>query len=137
MTEALINYVGEIPYRPGGAVELHPFVPCFEVTMGDEPLFKVWVQLSWEGSINAIRQLEGQGFPATAAEQLVSQALVLHGTRRLEQVVIEWLSTDTKPLNTSDVWNLTTDDVLHLLAPVRRKVCSNQQREPLRLSWRP
>lgn len=129
MPEAVINYVGEMPYRPReGAVALHPFVPCFEARIGDEPLFKVWVQLSWEGSITATRQLERQALSSEQAERTVSRALVLYGTHRLEQFVTEWLSTASKPVNPSDVWNLTTEDVPQLLALTQEKTCGYQVR---------
>ncbi|WP_433417724.1 hypothetical protein ACQP1V_00755 [Microtetraspora malaysiensis] len=128
MPEAVISYVGEMPYRPGGIEDLHPFVPCLQAKMGDELLFKVWVQLSFEGSINATRRLEGQGLPTDAANQVVSQALVRYGVGRLEQFVTEHLSAGSRPAGFSEVWRLTTEDVPQLLALVEQKTCDYQMR---------
>ncbi|MEV4455781.1 hypothetical protein [Microbispora sp. NPDC049633] len=128
MPQAVISYVGEMPYRPGGIEDLHPFVPCLQAEMGDELLFKVWVQLSFEGSINAIRQLERRGLSTDAANQVISHALVRYGVDRLEQFVTEYLSAGSGPAGSSDVWRLTTDDVPQLLALVEHKACDYQMR---------
>ncbi|MEU4835990.1 hypothetical protein [Streptosporangium sp. NPDC023615] len=129
MPEAVISYVGEMPYRPGGVVDLHPFVPCFEAKVGGEPLFKVWVQLSFEGSFNATRQLEVQGLSEAAITETISRALLLYGTRRLELLVTEWLEINSKPVNPSDVWDLTTENVQELLALIQRKTCGSQLKQ--------
>ncbi|MEU8324096.1 hypothetical protein AB0C33_37540 [Nonomuraea sp. NPDC048881] len=128
MPEAVISYVGAMPYQPGGVVDLHPFVPCLTVHVGGSLLFRVHVQLSWEGSLNGTRQLEALGFSTAEAEDQVSQALLLYGVRRLELLTKDWLSNDTKPHNVGDVWGLTTENVPELLALVHEKTCDYQVR---------
>ncbi|WP_371782132.1 hypothetical protein [Streptosporangium subroseum] len=128
MAEAVISFAGLMPYSPGSSADIHQFCPCLVVRIGDEQLFRVHIQLSWEGSVNAIRILEGGGRSTEDARELLNDALLLYGMRRLEPLVKDWLSTDTKPENGGDVWELTTDDVPHLLTLAHQKSCSYQQR---------
>ncbi|GAB1817924.1 hypothetical protein [Herbidospora sp. RD11066] len=127
MPEAVISYAGEMPLQPGGIKDLHPFVPCLEAKIGDEPLFTVWIQLSGQGGFIAGNRLEQQGFSRDEAREALDRALIRYGTHRLELLVTEWLETGAE-VNSGHVWELTAEEVPQLLELLRDKKCGYQVR---------
>ncbi len=133
MPEAVITFAGLMPYHGrSGVPDIHEFCPCLIVRVDGEQLFRVHVQLTWEGSVNATRALEGQGYSAEAARNALNDALLRYGMQRLEPLVKDWLSTSTKPQQAGDLWELTTEDVPRLLSLTQQKTCSYQVRTPPR-----
>lgn len=114
MPEAVISYRGPMPTQGPGPRDLHPFMPCFAVEIADERVFRVHTELTAQGSHFAIRRLELTG-PAPLspdqAHETLNNALQLYAVRRLEPLTMEWLSTGTRPVNPSEVWTLTSEDV--------------------------
>lgn len=77
MPQAIISYVGEMPYHDGGgSVDLFPFVPCLDARVDGELLLKVWVQLSFEGGVNARARLERDGLDERSANDSIGLALL-------------------------------------------------------------
>ncbi|MEU7916440.1 hypothetical protein [Microbispora bryophytorum] len=128
MSEAVIDYLGPMPTQGIGLHDLHPFVPCFALEIADVRVFRVHIELSARGSDFAIQRLEAAGLAPDQAHDSLNNALLLYAVRRLEPLAMEWLSTETRPVNSGDLWSLTSEDVPQLLALVQDKTCNYQTR---------
>ena len=127
MPQAIISYVGAMPYHGGNAIDFFPFVPCLEARVDGDLLLKVWTQLSFEGGVNARAKLERAGIDERTATDSISLALLRYAVRRIDLLVTDLLATGALP-DQSEVWKLGTNDVPDLFTVIAAKTCSFQRR---------